>query len=370
MRHLYVHVPFCARRCSYCDFAIAVRRRVPAERYVAAVAAEYRSRSVGEAWDVSGFDTVYLGGGTPSQLPPDAVRRLLDLFPRAPEAEVTLEANPDDVTPDAVTAWRAAGVTRVSLGVQSFDDRVLAWMHRLHDAAGAGRAFAALRDGGIPAISVDLIFALPAPLAHDVRTDLHRILTLAPDHVSAYGLTLEPRTPYARWVERGTVPPAADDRYAAEFLAVHDALTGAGFEHYEVSNYARPRARSRHNAAYWGGAAYAGLGPAAHGFRGRERRWNLRDWAAYEPVALAGRDPVAGREILDDRQRRLERVFLGLRRAEGLPAPEARLLDGKALLAAERAGWLTVGDRVCPTPAGWLVMDALTASLTTFREGG
>jgi oxygen-independent coproporphyrinogen-3 oxidase len=370
MRHLYVHVPFCARRCSYCDFAIAVRRRVPGDRFVEAVAAEYRVRSAAEGWDDGGFATVYLGGGTPSQLAPDAVRRLLDGFPRRPDAEVTLEANPDDVTHGAVSAWRAAGVNRVSLGIQSFDDRVLAWMHRLHDADAARRAFAVLRDEGIPSVSTDLIFALPDALGHDVRADLDGILALKPDHVSAYGLTLEPRTPYARWAARGTTPPADDERFAAEFHAVHDALTDTGFEHYEISNYARAGSRSRHNTAYWVGADYAGLGPAAHGLRGRERRWNLRHWAAYEPVARSARDPVADRELLDDDQRFLERVFLGLRTAEGLAAADADRLARPALLAAERAGWLTVSDRVRPTPAGWLVVEALVASLTTFHEGG
>lgn len=370
MRHLYLHVPFCRRRCSYCDFAIAVRHHVPADRFVTAVETEYRTRSASERWDVSGFDTIYLGGGTPSQLPPDTIHRLLELLPRAPGAELTLEANPDDVTTAAVGAWRSAGITRVSLGIQSFDDRALAWMHRLHDAASARRAVHALRDGGIPSVSVDLIFALPESLGHHVRPDLDGVLALAPDHVSAYGLTLEPRTPYAHWVERGATPPTDDDRYAAEFLAVHDALTGAGYEHYEVSNYARPGARSRHNTAYWVGAEYAGLGPSAHGFRGRERRWNLRDWAAYEPVAVAGGDPVADREVLDHGQQALERVFLGLRMADGLPAADGNLLAPHALLAAEQAGWLTVGERIRPTPAGWLVMDALIASLTTFPEGG
>ena len=369
MRHLYLHIPFCARRCTYCDFAIAVRRRVPADRFVEAVRAEYRHRSGAEQWEPAPFETVYLGGGTPSQLPPDAVRRLLDTFPRSSEAEVTLEANPDDVTPGAVSAWRDAGVNRVSLGIQSFDDRVLAWMHRLHDAAAARRAFATLREGGIPSVSADLIFALPLALERDVRSDLDEILSLGPDHVSAYGLTLEARTPYARWVERGTTP-ADDERYAAVFLEVHDTLTRAAFEHYEISNYGRPGARSRHNSAYWSGADYAGLGPAAHGLRDRERRWNLRDWAAYEPVALAGRDPVAGREVLDAGQRLLERVLLGLRTVEGLATAEARNLAQDRLLAAERAGWLTIADRVRPTPAGWLVIESLVASLTTFTEGG
>jgi oxygen-independent coproporphyrinogen-3 oxidase len=370
MSHLYLHVPFCARRCSYCDFAIAVRRVIPSERFVDVALAEYRMRRAAEGWSDAPFETVYLGGGTPSRLVPEAIATLLAAFPRRAGAEVTLEANPDDVTPAAAAAWRAAGVNRVSLGIQSFDDRVLGWMHRTHDAAAARRAFAVLREAGMPSLSVDLIFALPEHVGQDLQADLAAVATLQPDHVSAYGLTLERRTPYARWVERGTAMPPTDDRYSAEFLLVHDALTGAGFEHYEISNFGRPGARSRHNSAYWSGAEYVGLGPSAHGLHGVERRWNLREWVAYARAVAAARDPVAEREVLTAAQQALERVYLGLRTSEGLSRAEAARLAPGPLLAAASAGWLTTSDRVRPTVEGWLVLDALVPALTTFSEGG
>jgi oxygen-independent coproporphyrinogen-3 oxidase len=348
-----------------------VRRTIPAERFVSAVLTEHARRSAEEGWGSGPWQTVYLGGGTPSRLPPDAIRRLLDAFPREPNAEVTLEANPEDVSLDAARAWLAAGVNRVSLGVQSFDDAALSWMHRTHDAAMARDAFARLRDTGVPSVSLDLIFALPEHLEHDARRDLDEILELRPDHVSAYGLTREQGTPYARWLERGSAAPTSDERYEAEFLLVHETLAGAGYEHYEISNYAEPGKRARHNSAYWSGADYLGLGPSAHSFRAGERRWNERNWTAYERLVVAGADPLEGTERLTDAQRDLERVYLALRTVEGLPAAEAGRLASGARLAAVRAGWLTEqGDCLSPTPAGWLVLDALVPALTTNSDGG
>jgi oxygen-independent coproporphyrinogen-3 oxidase len=371
MRHVYIHVPFCRRRCSYCDFAIAVRRTVPSERFVEAVLAEYGRRREWEGLGEAAFETVYLGGGTPSLLSPDAVAALLQAFPRAAGAEVTLEANPDDVTRDRASAWAGAGVNRISLGVQSLDDRALAWMHRTHDATAACRAVDVVREAGIASVSLDLIFALPDALERDLAADLRGFLALAPDHVSAYGLTLEPRTPFARWAERGVTAAPPDDRYAAEFLLVHETLARAGFEHYEISNYARPQARSRHNSAYWHGVDYLGLGPSAHGLHGDLRRWNLRNWAAYDRCVAAGADPVGGSERLSADEAMLERVYLHLRTAEGIPSEEAQTLARGPRLAAEEAGWLASEDGwVRATPQGWLVLDALVPGLTTFSEGG
>jgi len=375
VRHLYIHVPFCARRCSYCDFAIAVRRVVPGERFVGAVLREHERRRAAEGWDAAPFETVYLGGGTPSRLSAVVLARLLDAFPRAAGAEVTLEANPDDVTPAAARAWVASGVNRVSLGVQSFADEVLRWMHRTHDRAAALRAVPVLRDAGVATLSLDLIFGLPGGLRHDLARDLAAALALAPDHLSVYGLTLEPRTPYARWATRGTALPAPEERYAGEFLLAHETLVAAGFAHYEISNYARVDAaggaRARHNSAYWTGAPYAGLGPSAHGFDGRRRRWNLRDWVAYERVVLRGEDPVGGVEDLSPAAAHLERVYLALRTDGGLPPREGRTLVQDRVVAAISQGWLTAqeGTLRC-TPAGWLVLDSLVTDLTTLAEGG
>src|SRR6059058_451150 len=212
MRHLYVHVPFCRRRCTYCDFSIAVRKRIPTREYVDAVVQELRQgltdpgRQPGDSGSTA-VETIYFGGGTPSLLPPDALAMLLtslrDAFPVTSfrdAVEVTVEANPEDVTPDAATSWRRAGINRVSLGAQSFDDRVLQWMHRSHDAARIAAAVRTLRDAGVDNISLDLIFALPAMLERDWARDLERALALRPDHLSLYGLTVEERTPLARWI--------------------------------------------------------------------------------------------------------------------------------------------------------------------------
>src|SRR2546425_6032323 len=300
MPHLYVHVPFCQRRCSYCDFSIAVRKHIPARAYVDAVlgelAAVYPADVAREPGGVGAgsLHTLYLGGGTPSLLPPDAISALLtsllDVFRATPSRdvfEVTLEANPEDVTPDSARAWRCAGVNRVSLGAQSFDDRVLQWMHRSHDSTRIGDAVRALRGAGLDNISLDLIFALPAELRRDWARDLDLACSLLPAHLSLYGLTVEERTPLARWISRGAVRPSKDERYADEYLLAHMRLAACGYRFYEVSNAERDGHRSRHNSAYWSGRAYLGLGPAAHSFDGRVRRWNVAAWEAYRRPVVA-----------------------------------------------------------------------------------
>ena len=371
-RHVYVHVPFCARRCSYCDFSIAVRARVPVDEYVAALAVELRLRLGGPPARAGRpiVDTLYLGGGTPSRLGPagvaGAIATVERWFALAPDVELTIEANPDDVTPEAVAAWRAAGVNRLSLGGQTFDAAALAWMHRTHDAAQTVRAVEIARDGGIDDLSLDLIFALPASVPRDWPADVARALSLAPTHLSLYGLTVEAGTPLGRWAERGEVAEADEERYAAEFLHAHEALAAAGYEHYEVSNFARPGRRARHNSAYWSGAPYLGLGPAAHGFDGRERRWNVAAYAAWTRVLAEGRDPVEGREALDDAMREAESVYLGLRTTDGLVlAPE----DGMRTARWEQAGWAERSEgRLRLTAPGWLRLDAIATDLTLARS--
>ncbi|MGH9204765.1 MAG: radical SAM family heme chaperone HemW, partial [Vicinamibacterales bacterium] len=279
-KHVYVHVPFCARRCSYCDFAIAVRRTVPVDDFVDALDREITLR-FGKERGVA-VDTIYLGGGTPSRLGAEGVRHVLDLvrarFPQAAGAEVTMEANPEDVSPDDAKRWRDAGITRVSLGVQSFNDGVLQWMHRTHDASQVASAASALREAEFEDWSLDLIFALPPEVQRSWTDDLTQAIALGPAHISCYGLTVEPQTPLLRWRERGQVHDAEEERYEAEFLAADRLLSSAGYEHYEVSNYARADRRARHNAAYWRRVPYVGLGPSAHGFDGTERRWNAREY--------------------------------------------------------------------------------------------
>ncbi len=382
--HVYVHVPFCARRCTYCDFAIAVRRTVPRAEYLTALGVELDrwatsrgdlravaahatasdgSERANGTWTAS---TLYLGGGTPSRLGGDGAAELLQSVRQrmvlAPDAEITIEANPEDVDRTVARAWREAGVTRVSLGVQSFDDAVLRWMHRTHDARGAHAAVEALRAEGLDNISLDLIFALPAGMERHWRRDLEAAIALRPAHLSIYGLTLEPATPLGRWRDRGLVSEAPEESYEREFLAAHDALCGAGFEHYEISNYARPGMRSRHNASYWEGAPYAGLGPSAHAFDGTRRAWNASSYTEWRRRLLGGQTAVGGVEELGTGERRLEEVYLGLRTVRGVRITAAmhELVDRWSA-----AGWAVVkGEHLTLTAAGWLRLDAFVDLLT------
>jgi oxygen-independent coproporphyrinogen-3 oxidase len=248
----------------------------------------------------------------------------------------------------------------VSLGAQSFDPAVLGWMHRTHSAEQIGAAVGTLRDAGIPELSLDLIFGLPAALDRDWGTDLERALALRPDHLSLYGLTIEDHTPLARWTARGEVAPVDEERYAAEFLEADAILGQAGYEHYEVSNYSLPGRRARHNSAYWRRAPFIGIGPSAHSGWGANRRWNLREWAAYERAMAAGESPVAGTECLDEVAVELEELYLGLRTREGVSGERLPPETAKAWI---EAGWATAsGGAVRLTSEGWLRLDALTAA--------
>lgn len=361
MRHLYIHVPFCGRRCSYCDFSIAVRREIPSTAYVENVVREAKVRH----GSGPSLDTIYLGGGTPSKLPASSlqllIERLAGIGLRAgPCAELTLEANPEDLTPEAADGWLEAGFNRLSIGVQSFDSGVLEWMHRTHSAQQSEAAVRAAQAAGFRDISIDLIYAVPDRLGRDWDRDLSRALSLDPTHLSLYGLTVEPRTALGKWTSRGTEVPETDDQAAEQFLRAHERLTGAGYEHYEVSSYAKPGNRSRHNSAYWRRVPYLGLGPSAHSFDGTSRRWNTGPFAEWEAILEGNRDPLGGEERLDAAQIAAEDLYLGLRTSEGVK------LSGQNLAKAEawmREGWATISDRVRLTPEGWLRLDALVGEL-------
>jgi len=371
-RHVYVHVPFCRRRCVYCDFSIAVRRTVPIAEYLDALGREWgRVRPAGDA-----ITTLYLGGGTPSLLGGAGIADITKMLHVGPGlAECTIEANPDDVTPDAAQAWVRAGVSRLSLGAQSFDERVLAWMHRTHDAAAIGQAVAHARRAGFSNVSLDLIFALPGSLGRDLDTDLDRVLALEPEHVSLYGLTVEPQTPLGRGAARGDIAAAPEARYEDEYLRILARLTADGYRLYEVSNAARPGFEAVHNRAYWRLAPYLGLGPSAHSFDGSARWWNEAAYSSWRRRLEHGGSPVAGREILRPEQARLETLFLGLRTSDGIELPDP-LPGGLAATVSAwiAAGWAEVEPGGAPadavsrmrlrlTPRGWLRLDELAAAL-------
>ena len=240
-------------------------------------------------------------------------------------------------------------------------------MHRTHGAAGIGEAVRVARSAGITNLSLDLIFALPDELHRNFRVDVERLLALEPDHVSLYGLTVEPKTPLGKWVEQGITIEQPEEGYEDEFLAAHTLLTGAGFDHYEVSNYGRPGRRARHNSAYWSGVPYVGLGPAAHGFDGQTRRWNTRAYAAWRDQLLSHADPLEGTELLTAENRVAETVYLGMRSDAGLV-----LQPGEHTVVAPwlAAGWATIGadGRLRCTATGWLRLDSLAAALTHHRS--
>jgi oxygen-independent coproporphyrinogen-3 oxidase len=369
--HLYVHVPFCARRCSYCDFSIAVRSATPVDEYLDALRKELAGLS--QDLDRSTLDTVYLGGGTPSRLGGSGIEDLLETVRIYAEvangAEITLEANPDDVNDVAVAHWVGAGVNRVSLGSQSFDPHALEWMHRTHTAGQIGTAVETLRRGGINNISLDLIFALPGHLNRSWKRDLESALELTPNHLSLYGLTVEAQTPISRWAMRGASVQGSEEEYEQEFIEANATLSDAGFDHYEVSNFARPGFQSHHNSAYWTGAAYVGVGPSAHSFDGATRRWNVSAYAEWIRRLNTGESVVAGAESLTSENRDAEEVYLGLRTKRGLPVSEAQL---PGIRRWEEAGWAVLDDpldqpRVRLTPTGWLRLDSLAAELAARR---
>ena len=240
-------------------------------------------------------------------------------------------------------------------------------MHRTHDSTAITRAVETARAGGIENLSMDLIFALPEAIERSWQRDIERMLVLDPPHVSLYGLTVEPQTPLGRWHGRGQVIESPDERYEAEFLYAHEALTSAGFEHYEVSNFGKPKQHSRHNSAYWAGVPYAGLGPSAHEFDGLRRRWNGAPYAKWLSRLSDNADPIEDSEVLTAENRLAEGIYLGLRTSRGLVLSNAEMARTEAWVDA---GWAKrcANNHIVLTPHGWLRLDALATDLTHVRS--
>lgn len=370
VRHVYVHAPFCARRCFYCDFAVAVRREADPGPWARALAAELHwLEAEGEGTLAETLDTVFVGGGTPSLLGPDAMVLLGETLGThrlgSEGMEWTSEANPESLTGAVAGAWRRAGVNRLSLGIQSFQEPVLRWMGRLHGAEGARSAVQAARRAGFENLSVDLIFGLPSSLDRDWSADLEAVLEMGLPHVSLYGLTAETGTPLGRQVSEGRVHMLEDERYRDEFLEARERLTAAGFRHYEVSNFALPGFESRHNTAYWRGVPYLGLGNSSHSYLPPVRRWNLRDWEAYRAALAAGDGPLAESEVVEGDAALVERVWLGLRTSHGFRLdPGEETAATRVLERWVRGGLGEVrGGVVTLTGEGWLLLDDLTVEL-------
>ncbi len=309
---VYVHVPFCAARCDYCSFATWTDRHHLTDAYLAACRADLE-RLVAEGLPAAG--SVFVGGGTPSMVPPADLVALLDRIPRAPGCEVTVECNPDTVTEELVAAYVAGGVTRLSLGVQSTSPHVLAALGRTHDRANVERSVELLRAAGITTFNLDLIYGGAGESLDDWCRTLDDALALEPPHVSAYALTVEPGTPLA--ADPGRHPD--DDDQADKYLAATERLGAAGLDWYEISNWARPGHECRHNLLYWTMGEYQGIGCAAHSHRAGRRFWNLRTPDRYVEAVTGAASVEAADERLDDDGRVLEALQLHLRTRTGVP---------------------------------------------------
>jgi oxygen-independent coproporphyrinogen-3 oxidase len=322
---LYVHFPFCLKKCPYCDFNSIADSRITPEEYVAALQREMGLRRERLAGDVTA-PTLYFGGGTPSLLEPRLVARLIEeaarLFALEGDAEITLEANPGTVNREKLAAYRLAGVNRLSLGVQSLQDSLLARLGRIHSADEALAAFAAARDAGFANIGIDLIHSLPGEDLTTWLADLRRAVSLAPEHISAYGLSIEEGTPFHALEQAEELALPAEEEAAVMFERTTDMLCGAGFEQYEISNFARPGFRSRHNQVYWKRGNYLGFGAGAHSFLEEPRfgvRW--RDPDEPDSYLLALHEGIVPTEALaacEKRTAMAETLFLGLRMREGV----------------------------------------------------
>ena len=318
---IYIHIPFCRTRCSYCDFATGAYDSPLAERYVRAVAQEISDfRAADGAIEA---DTIYFGGGTPSLLSPGQVEQILSAararFRIADDAEVTMEMNPGTVTLGGLRELRRLGINRASFGAQTFADDELRGLGRSHTVADTRRTFADLCAAGFDNISFDLIAGLPAQTLAAWSRNLDESLALRPPHLSLYLLEVHEGTPLAAQIARGAQPRPDDERAAEMYRMMIARLTAAGYEHYEISNFARPGYQSRHNTKYWTGAPVYGFGCSAHSFDGESLRWaNERDAARYVDLIEAGESAVVETTALDERDMRAEALFLGLRMMRGV----------------------------------------------------
>ncbi|MEU8273435.1 radical SAM family heme chaperone HemW [Microbispora bryophytorum] len=373
----YVHVPFCATRCGYCDFNTYTAAELgpgAAQRDYAATAVEeirLARRVLGDA--APPVETVFFGGGTPTLLPAADLVRILDAigeeFGLRPDAEVTTEANPESVDPAYLKELRAGGFTRVSFGMQSAGEHVLAVLDRRHTPGRPAEAVREARAAGFEHVNLDLIYGTPGESDDDWRASLEAALAAGPDHVSAYSLIVEDGTRLAARIRRGELPMTDDDVAADRYLIAEEMLTAAGLSWYEISNWAAgDEARCRHNLLYWTGGDWWGAGPGAHSHVGGTRWWNVKHPVAYAARLAAGTSPAHAREVLQAEDRAVERVMLELRLASGLPlaalAPQARtacaraLADGLLEVEAFKAGLAVL------TLRGRLLADALVRDLT------
>ncbi len=374
MAGIYFHIPFCKKACHYCDFHFSTSLH---QLYPLLQALEteivLRKNYLSEP-----IDTIYFGGGTPSLIPPAAIQHLLEIvnanFSVSASAEITLEANPDDITAEQVTAWKMAGLNRMSVGVQSFHPHLLQWMNRAHDANQSVEAISLLQKGGFENISLDLIYGCPNQSDESLEQDVRETLALGVPHVSCYALTSEPNTALWHMIKKGETPQIQSEQQARQFILLMEWMQSAGYEHYEISNFSLPHQRSQHNSAYWKGVPYLGIGPSAHSFNGNEREWNISNNAGYIESIGKGMIPST-KEILTATQQVNEYIMTTLRTMEGISLvqianrfgdviPNQIMLDAQPWIREELLEWKN--QHLILTRAGKLMADRIAADL--FRE--
>lgn len=317
MAGIYVHIPFCKTRCIYCGFFSTTLNEWQ-DRYVEAVIKEYEI-AVNKArkdFGTASFDTVYIGGGTPSQLSLPLLEKLLSAF--HPSKEYTVECNPDDITPELATLLYNKGVNRVSMGVQTFSPSRLKFLHRRHDASQVYSAIEILRRAGIENISIDLMFGFPEQTLEEWKEDIEKAISLHTEHISAYSLMYEEGTPLYKLLEKGSINELDEETTRSMYYMLIDMLESAGYEQYEISNFARPGYRSQHNSSYWREVPYIGIGSGAHSFDLRSRYWNIEDVKEYIQRVENDTDWIAEREILDAEMRYNDMITTALRTHEGI----------------------------------------------------
>jgi oxygen-independent coproporphyrinogen III oxidase len=373
---LYIHVPFCEHKCIYCDF-YSITDRSLSDAFVLALLQESTWNQHNPPFGGFAFSTLYFGGGTPSLLAIEQLETFITGQPLLPDAEITLEANPGTVSLAYLQALRRIGVNRLSIGIQSFVDEELRTLSRIHTAVEAERSILWARQAGFTNISLDFIFAIPGQTMTSLTHSLARAISFGPEHISCYSLTVEKETPLAVAVEQGVLHTCAEDQEEAMMVHVKKILEAAGYEQYEISNYARPNQRSRHNQSYWNGTPYLGLGPAAHSFDGQRRWWNSRDVVAYISAWQSGQGDPAGSETITPSEKTTEAILLGLRRKEGITDPWLinQLLpivqqlggidpDASPFQPSEAAKWFTRAENgLCLTLNGLLLYNHVCEEL-------
>ncbi len=369
--HLYLHIPFCKQACHYCDFHFSTNLSQKSA-LVDALCAEISLQK--DYLPAQPLETIYFGGGTPSLLNENELAQIFEAihthFSVSPTAEITLEANPDDLTLDKLRLLRRY-VNRLSVGIQTFDETTLRWMNRAHTATEAETCVWVAREAGFENMSVDLIYGIPNRETSLWQLDLEKVLALKVPHLSAYALTIEPDTAFGRWQQKGKLP-LADEAIAAEhFESLTTALTDAGYAHYEISNFARDGRYARHNTAYWQRRSYLGIGPSAHSYNGHSRQYNIANNALYTAAIRHGKLPAEVEQLTRTDQVN-EYLLTGLRTQWGCSIAELDALlassftqkQGQDLAAMYAAGWLTrTNDRLLLTPSGKLFADRVAATL-------